>query len=85
MSLIQFKLNKSRHYVSQNLCWIRGIKFLSVDKNLLENGSIYQFASKIIFINFLNCFISSNNSYKAEQLVFSSIVDFIFQPFPTHF
>ena len=43
--LIQFKLNKSKHFVSQNLCWIRGIKFLLADKNLLENGQTYQFVS----------------------------------------
>ena len=43
--LIQFKLNKSKYYVSQNLCRNRGIKFLLVDKNLLENGQTYQFVS----------------------------------------
>ena len=51
ISLIQFRLNKSKHYVSQNLCWNRGIKLL-VGKNLLENGQTYQFVNQIIFINF---------------------------------
>jgi len=43
--LIQFKLNKSKHYVSQNLCRNRGINFLLADKNLSENGQTYQFVS----------------------------------------
>jgi len=84
--LIQFKLNKSKHYVSQNLCRSRGINFLLADKNLSENGQTYQFVSQNNFYQFFNCLISSNNSCKTGRLVFSSVIDFIiFDFFPPFF
>ena len=82
--LIQFKLNKSKHFVSQNLCWIRGIKFLLVAKNLLENGQTYQFVSQNN-INFFICLISSNNSCKTGRLVFSPVLLLLFLTFFTPF
>jgi len=54
----------------KNFAGVEVSNFLLADKNLFENGLIYQLVNQNNFYQFFNCLISSNNSCKARGLFF---------------